>query len=160
MADYALLGEAMTKAQGRRPGEFLRLYHENRRDSIARSLESSPIACAVRRLVEDHPTNSSLPAWDGTMGRLLDRLATYRDGTDAWPKSARGLGEAPRRQRPALSQIGIVVIIEKAGKHGVPVTVRTKRAADGEHGERGFSVEPLCARNFCPETDDGAEDTV
>ena len=144
MADYAALGEALLIAQGRAPGEFLKLYQGNRRDSVARSLEASPVACAVRRLVEDHPASSIAPAWSDTMGKLLDHLSRYRDGADAWPKSARGLGEALRRQRPALSQIGILVEIEKAGKHGVPVTIRTKPSGEhGEHGERCSDGEPL-----------------
>ena len=135
MADYAALGEAMLRAEGEPAGAFLAIYQGNRADSVARSLEASPIACAVRRLIEDHPASSPLAAWDDTMGKLLDRLSRYRDGADAWPKSARGLGEVLRRQRPALSQIGISVEIGKAGKHGVPVTIRAKR--DGEHGEHG-----------------------
>jgi hypothetical protein len=156
MPDYAALGEALMRAQGKDAGEFLKLYQDNRADSVARSLEASPVACAVRRLVEDHPKSSIAPAWDETMGKLLDYLGRYRDGADAWPKSARGLGEALRRQRPALSQIGISVDIGKAGKHGVPVTIRARPTGEhGEHGERRSDCGSLT--RVCDPADDTAE---
>lgn len=151
MADYAALGEAMMRAEGSAPGEFLTLYQDNRRESVARSLDSSPVACAVRRLVDEHPAVSLLPAWDDPMGKLWITLGAYRDGADAWPKSARGLGDALRRQRPALSQVGISVEIAKAGKHGVNVTIRrapTRPAGEHrEHRERqsdGDSPAAVC----------------
>ena len=121
MADYAALGEAMLIGEGQPPGTFLTLYQENRRDSVARSLDASPVASAVRRLADEERSDL---IWTGTMGALLTRLGAYRDGATAWPGSARGLGDALRRQRPALAQVGIGVEIGKAGKAGVNVTVR------------------------------------
>jgi len=133
MADCALLGEAMMRAQGCPPGKFLDTYKANRRDSIARSLESSPVARAIRRLVDEYQGRSLL-IWSGTMGGLLDALSHLRDGAEAWPKSARGLGDALRRQRPALAQIGIEIDIGTAGRAGVPV--RISRREHREHRER------------------------
>lgn len=129
MADFTALGEAMLRAEGQPPGAFMALYQGNRRHSIARSLDASPVASAIRTLAE---AESNAVVFDGTMGKLLDRLSQYRDGTEAWPKSARGLGDVLRRQRPALAQIGIAVDIGKPGRAGVPVTIRRR-----EHGERG-----------------------
>jgi hypothetical protein len=47
MADFTKLGEAMMLAQGHEAGTFTSLYVENRTESIAKSLESSPIAVAI-----------------------------------------------------------------------------------------------------------------
>lgn len=131
MADFTVLGEAMIRATGGRSGDFLGLYEENRRHSIARSLDASPVASAVRHIaeIEKRPM-----VFEGTMGQLLDKLTTHRDGADAWPKSARGLGDALRRQRPALAQIGIQVDIGKAGRNGVMVTILKREQR--ERGER------------------------
>lgn len=136
MADYAALGEAMHRSQGNLDGSFVRLYLENRRESVARSLESSPVACAIRALVDEHQGQSSL-VWTGTMKALLEILAHRRDGAEAWPRSPRGLGDALRRQRPALAQIGVNVQIAKAGRDGVHVTI--ERCEHCEHGEHGSS---------------------
>ncbi len=152
MADYAALGESMTRAQGGAAGDFLSLYLANRRDSVSRSLDSSPVACAIRKLMEGHPPTSVAPAWTGTMSQLLYALAQHRDGADAWPKSARGLGDALRRQRPALAQVGIGITIGKAGRDGVPVTIRRlpenptpNPCEHREHCERGSDGYPLSA---------------
>lgn len=129
MADFTALGEAMLGAEGQPPGAFLGLYQGNRRNSVARSLDASPVASAIRTLAE---AETPPLFFEGTMGKLLDRLSQYRDGTEAWPKSARGLGDVLRRQRPALAQIGISVTIGKPGRLGVPVAIRRR-----ERGERG-----------------------
>lgn len=138
MADFAKLGEAMMLAQGHAPGEFLRLYEANRRDSIARGLDASPVAAAVRALAE---AAGGRLIFEGTMKRLLDRLKDLRNDAEAWPKSPRGLGDALRRQAPALAEVGIDVKIGKAGRDGVPVTIRKREPREHcELRERRFEV--------------------
>jgi hypothetical protein len=88
------------------------------------------VACAIRKLVDDY-RGASPVVWMGTMGGLLDTLSQHRDSAEAWPKSARGLGDALRRQRPALSQVGIAVDIDPPGRDGVPVKIKRR-----EHCER------------------------
>ncbi len=138
MADFAKLGEAMLQAQGKTPGAFVSIYEANRRDSVARNLEASPVAMAIRALSEAKHNGSAL-IFEGTMKELLDRLSNYREQQEAWPKSPRGLGDALRRQRPALAQIGIDIEITKPGKHGVTVYIR-RGGEHGEHGERSLKV--------------------
>lgn len=130
MADFAVLGEAMMISLGKEPGDFMRIYSENRTDSVARSLESSPVAVAIRAMADAH-THPTDPVFDGTMGALKARLDLERDNAEAWPRSPRGLGDVLRRQLPALAQIGIKVEIGKAGRAGVMVTIRKR-----EHCER------------------------
>jgi hypothetical protein len=136
MSDFAKLGEAMMRATGKDEGSFLTLYLTNRRDSVARGLEASPVASAVSRLADESP---SAMVWQGTMGALLSRLGAYRDGTEAWPRAPRGLGDALRRQSPALAQVGIDVTIGPAGRTGVPVTIKREPEREHrEHCERGL----------------------
>ena len=129
MADFARLGAAMFRAKGGTEDEFLRLYEDNRQRSVMRGLDASPVASAIRELVENElrQTNGYIvgPVFDGTMKHLLDKLDGYRQGGEAWPKSPRGLGDILRRQLPALAQVGIRVEISKPGRKGVNVTITT-----------------------------------
>lgn len=136
MADFAKLGEAMMQAQGNQAGSFSGLFESNRRDSVARGLDASPVATAIRELAE---AETSPAVFNGTMKRLLERLERYKSGTEAWPKSPRGLGDVLRRQAPALKAVGIVVTIGKAGRDGVPVSVRREHCERREHGLEVFT---------------------
>jgi hypothetical protein len=135
MADFTRLGEAMTQALGNAPGIFDTLYKANRTEGISRSLEASPVAVAVRELVDNH-SGKSLLIFSGTMKSLLEILEKYKQESHAWPKSPRGLGDVLRRQQPALASLGINVVIGKPGKYGVNVDIR--KGEHGEHGEHSF----------------------
>jgi len=130
MADFTTLGEAMMQAQGKQPGEFQALYEENRLGSIARGIESSPVAVAVKTLAENYGRDP----WTGNWKQLRIALDAYREWTDAWPKSDKGLSDAVRRQLPALVQMGIEVKIGKHGPSGVLVTIRNMTVRDGGDG--------------------------
>ncbi|MGZ8248387.1 hypothetical protein [Methylomagnum sp.] len=144
MGSFAKLGEAMYQAQGCKPGEFIALYDENRTHSVARSLEASPVATAIQEMVDAHQGQGSI-VFSGTMKKLLESLATHREGAESWPKSPRGLGDVLRRQSPALSAVGIHIDIGKSGREGVPVTVKRELRERCEHrsgvfrGEKNFS---------------------
>ena len=125
MADFAHLGEALMISQAHPPGAFLKLYQDNRRDSIARGLEASPVAAAIRAMVDaQRPRDPTGRIFEGTMSKLLDDLADHRTiKNDAWPKSPRGLGDMIRRQKPALADIGIHVDILPRTRDGIPVRI-------------------------------------
>lgn len=143
MADFARFGEAMTLHQGREPGTFCRLFEANRKESVARGLDASPVANAVRELAEAERSDL---VFEGTMKRLLERLNGLRPDGESWPKSPRGLGDALRRQAPALAAIGVHVSIGKPGRDGVPVTIRKARE-HREHREHGFARNPHEKKN-------------
>jgi len=132
MVDFAKLGEAMMVSQGSAKGEFSRLFAENRQDSIARGLEASPVALAIRDLVDTH-TGMGRTVFYGTMKELLKRLAGFKPDSESWPRSPRGLGDAIRRQLPALASVDIDIKIGKPGRTGVPVEIRKREHC--EHGE-------------------------
>ena len=136
MADFTRLGEAMTQALGKTPGTFDRLYKANRAEGISRALEASPIAVAIREMVENHNGMPDAVVFEGTMKALLETLDKFKKESHAWPKSPRGLGDILRRQQPALASLGIDIEISKPGKHGVMVVIK-KTKAYGEQGEHG-----------------------
>ncbi|MDD2661629.1 MAG: hypothetical protein PHY54_18415, partial [Methylococcales bacterium] len=135
MADFTRLGEAMTMALEQPAGTFDALYKANRAESIGRALEASPVAVALREMVEAH-NGSSLLVFTGTMKNLLEKLDTHKQESHAWPKSPRGLGDVLRRQQPALSSLGIDIEISKPGRHGITVEIKTREHR--EHRERGL----------------------
>ena len=143
----------MLIAQGKPDGDFLRLYQGNRRESVKRSLDSSPVATAVRQLVADREY-----PWTGNWKQLLSDLSGFRDGSEAWPRSPRGLGDALRRQRPALAQVGISIGISPHGRTGVTVTVKRGEnyGRDGCDGCDGSS-DGVSLTRVCDPADDTAE---
>jgi hypothetical protein len=139
MADFTRLGEAMAQALGHKPGTFVALYKVNRAESIGRALESSPIAVAIREMVDAHYALSKL-VFTGTMKQLLEALDKYKQESHAWPKSPKGLGDVLRRQQPALMSLDIDIEISKPGKHGVNVEIKKRGGELGELGELGLGL--------------------
>jgi hypothetical protein len=128
MADFTRLGEAMAQAQGHAPGTFDTLYKANRSEGISRALEASPVAVAVMELVDEYAGLSST-VFFGTMKDLLTALEKYKQESNAWPRSGKGLGDVLRRQQPALLSLGIEIIssgrVERVGgSRGLTVTIK------------------------------------
>ncbi|MEY3289393.1 MAG: hypothetical protein RLZZ419_1635 [Pseudomonadota bacterium] len=143
MADFTRLGEAMAQSLGHVRGTFDTLYKANRAEGVSRALESSPVAVAVMELVDDH-TSSGLTVFFGTMKGLLEALEKYKQDSNAWPRSGKGLGDALRRQQPALSSLGIEIIstgrVERVnGSRGITVTIKK----GGNFGNIGNLVSDL-----------------
>lgn len=110
MADFTKLGEAMMIAQGHEAGEFTRLYAENRNESIAKSLESSPVAVAICEMADSYAGESTL-IYQGTMGSLLEKLTQNKTYGESLPRSPRALSDSLKRQSPALLAHGITINI-------------------------------------------------
>ncbi|MEI6069776.1 MAG: hypothetical protein WCP96_20760 [Methylococcaceae bacterium] len=128
MADFTRLGEAMAQVLGNAPGTFDALYKANRSEGISRALEASPVAVAVMELVDNHTGQSSV-VYHGTMKDLLMALGSYKQESNAWPRSGKGLGDVLRRQQPALLSLGIEIIssgrVERVGgSRGLTVTIK------------------------------------
>jgi hypothetical protein len=106
MADFARWGEAVGRALGWPKGAFLEAYEANRTEANDQAIESSPVAVAVRTLME------SESQWEGTATALRKRLGEVA-GEDAtkqktWPKTPRGMTGALQRVAPALRRLGIL----------------------------------------------------
>ncbi len=103
LAEYAILGCAVAMAMGKDQHEFMAAFNTMRAETVGRTLEASPVAVAVQELVDRYPNGMEAPLKD-----ILNALEKYRPlGTDAWPRSAKGLGDALRRAAPALRTLGV-----------------------------------------------------
>ena len=101
MADFGSLGEAVFRVQGQPIGAFLSRYNAMRKDGVLRTIDASPVGAALVGYMADMASG-----FNGTLSELLDRLERYRPHGEAWPRSAKGLGDALRRLAPALRLIG------------------------------------------------------
>lgn len=101
MADFATLGEAVFMVHGEPAGAFLSRYNAMRKDGVLRTIDASPVGAALVAYLAD-----VAGGFNGTLSELLDRLDRYRPHGEAWPRSAKGLGDALRRLAPALRLIG------------------------------------------------------
>ncbi len=127
MADFTRLGEAMMQAQGQPDGSFTKLYRANLNDGVSRAMESSPAAVALCEFARNYPEGKNV--FHGTVQGLLTKLIDYRHDAENWPRSAKGLADALRRQMPALSLVGISVEISSSrqrigSERGITVTVK------------------------------------
>lgn len=149
MADFCRLGMAMEKALGHDPQRFYAKYADMHRDSIQRTIDSSPVAAAIMALLESEPFGITAPA-----AKILERLTPYRpDRCDSWPRSGKGLGDALRRLSPAFSKLGVEIRrredlsrrdgnqweigVSKTLKVTSPTSPTSRDQPVCEHGERG-----------------------
>ena len=115
LVEFALLGMAVAVAAGQKRDDFLREFGASRQESLARTIDASPVAAAVVDMIASRPQGMTAPAKE-----VLQALEHYRpSGCDSWPKSPKGLGDALRRAAPALRQLGIECKCHGKGSGGV-----------------------------------------
>jgi hypothetical protein len=137
MADFALFGEAIGQAMGNEPGVFARTYRNSRRAANEATVEDSPVAGEIQKLVAT-PGDE----WEGTAKQLLAKLGESAGEkvvekemkSKAWPKSPRGMGGFLRRLAPALRAIGVHIDFEERANNRRPIIIK-RIAGDGEPAE-------------------------
>jgi Domain of unknown function (DUF3854) len=114
MADFARWVYACSAALPITGEEILDAYMENQRDTVAVSIEGSPVAAAIQAFMRERHT------WTGTASELLECLA--KSITDdirrlrSWPKDPRAVANRLRRVAPVLRQAGVEVRFVRQGK--------------------------------------------
>ncbi|MFZ4525662.1 MAG: hypothetical protein ACOYOE_08965 [Chlorobium sp.] len=125
MVDFCKLGEAMAQSMGCKEGTFLECYNENRKDSVLRSIESSPVATAVLEIAEESAFDT---VFHGTYKELLEKLIPHKSGdNEGWPKSEKGLANVLKRNIPALHEADVIVLPEQGkqqNRKGRTVTIK------------------------------------
>lgn len=112
MMDFAYLGEAMLSTMS--DESFTEIYKQNRKASLAHSLDSSPAALAVIEMMQ-----SRVKEWEGTFKKLKALLEEqYRQDGEGWPRSPKGLSSILRRSIPALREQGINVEFSEHQRDG------------------------------------------
>jgi Toprim-like len=128
LMEYVLLGMATAQAMGGKPEDFLKGFRELRAETVARTLDASPVAAAVMEFVEKSPAGATTTVKD-----LLARLEDYKPtGAEAWPRSPKGLGDALRRAAPALRQLDVDCRCLGKGSGGVVRWVVQKKVLESK----------------------------
>jgi hypothetical protein len=128
MADFAMW--AMAAEPPEESGKFITAYQGNRQSALESGLEGSPVAAALREMMNNCET------WTGTATDLLWDLSGYTDdrtqGLRSWPKSAQGLSAQLRRLATALRAVGIHIQHDRepgTGKRRVKVCKHSSHAS-------------------------------
>ena len=107
MADFAIWGMAITEAMGIDAHRFLEAYAKNCTQQHDVVLETSPVATAIVRLMEEEEE------WEGSPGQLLECLNGIAGDLGintrgkGWPQQPSSLGQALRRLQTTLRGVGV-----------------------------------------------------
>ena len=125
MADFARLICAASPAMPFTQEAFLRAYSENRRESVALSIEASAVAAGIQTL-------TACEKWEGTATELLHALNGIVDEDTkkgrAWPKDARNMSSKVRRAAPLLRQAGLDVSFRTEGHQKTKKIILARRS--------------------------------
>lgn len=130
LAEFVRFGMAIAEASGTQGVYFLNHFNEARKESIARSIDASPVASALLDWFDARDKREARM----TCKDILAELERFRpQGTDAWPRSGKGLSDAMRRAAPALRTLdiecrslgktggsGYWLIAQRGGKSSLP----------------------------------------
>jgi hypothetical protein len=130
MADFAHWAIACESALWEEPGTFMRAYDANIRDAVESVLEASPVAGAVRKLMDKREAAHLSEPWTGTSTTLLVELSTLVGAkvveTPAWPRNGRALSGRLRRAASFLRQTGIHIDFTREAHTGERKTTIAK----------------------------------
>lgn len=103
LAEFARFGMAVAKAMHQPPELFMQQFTARRQESIARTIDASPVATAVVEWFDKNPDGRTI-----TVKEWMNALDYFKPPySDAWPKTPKGLGDALRRAASSLRQMGI-----------------------------------------------------
>lgn len=108
LADLCRVGEIVAESLGREKAEFWKQFWNNQQSRREFELEESPVALAVKRMLDDDPSaDIELPVKE-----WLVRLEDYRPkrvSSDSWPTHSRGLGAKFKEIQSLLRDLGITL---------------------------------------------------
>jgi hypothetical protein len=166
MADFAMWSAAAERGMGFAAGSFAAAYDRNRKRAVDLALQASPVAVALRTLLEK-PSNAGV--WEGQPEQLLSCLneltAEPTRRMPSWPKNAASLSRSLRRAATFLRTIGVEVdldgkagrdsdrarqwrVTNTRGRDGVAMGTRSEdsrspeKTASGDEGDAGDETFP------------------
>ncbi len=87
--DFAILGEAVSMANGSPAGAFIEHYKLMRSKGVHRTIDLLPIGSALLSFMQSHTSG-----WSGQLNALLTELSRLKaNGEHNWPRSAQVLGD-------------------------------------------------------------------
>lgn len=103
LIEFVRLGMAVSVAMGHSCNDFLDQFDLSKQESLARTIDASPVATAIIEW-----TNSSPEGCQASVKDLMHTIEPYKpDRCDSWPRTPRGFADAMRRAAPALRQLGV-----------------------------------------------------
>jgi len=113
LVEFAYFGMAIAQSMGKTGSDFMYQFNERRQETIARTIDASPVATALVDWFED----KNKPARQAPLKNLFAEIEEHKPHrAENWPRSAKGFGDALRRAAPALLHMGIEV--KSLGKIG------------------------------------------
>jgi hypothetical protein len=110
MADFSEWGEAIGRAMGLHPGDFIGIYEKNRQRRERAIVDNQPVVRIIRKFLRDRACSRDNP-WEGTWTDLLNALNNIVDDAtaenDKWPKTAKGLSTEMDKVLGSLRKSGI-----------------------------------------------------
>jgi hypothetical protein len=101
--DLTLLGEAVYLAHGHPPKTFFHEFTERRKQNVSDTLDASPVADAMINYLKHNPDG-----FTGNMAQLIKAIDPYKpEKCEGWVKSAKAMGDAIQRLKPALRKLGV-----------------------------------------------------
>lgn len=117
MADFMYWGYTIAEVLGIGGDNFLKIYADNQKKSIAEAIESHPVASAILSFMNHRTT------WTGSVASLLTSLnqVANTNGMDTkhklWPKAPKSLSSRLREVKSNLEAVGIKYAIRNVGTH-------------------------------------------
>jgi hypothetical protein len=151
MADWAEIGEVISRCLEHPEGTFIQAYKKNLAKQNEHALEASPVATVMIRLMEKRMSEGSslaecldgLHYFEGSMTDLLidlkkiaeDELGIDTNDKFKWPRSPQALGNKLNEAATNLREIGIVIEQpENKASHTKNIILIKQNASDGKPG--------------------------
>jgi hypothetical protein len=154
MADFGRFAIAAETALGLKQGDFVGAFDDNREEAHEIVLESSPVAQAILRLMDNRTV------WQGTASELLTDLEPLTDEKTVrskyWPGNARALGKALTRLAPDLRELGIDVTLERTNSSRKIVLERLAKKTS----QTSLMSQPLLDKGFSSDVSVTRESSV
>jgi len=112
MADFAMLGSALEKAQNWENRSFLNEYEVNRKENVLTAMEHSPVVLAIIEFMQIRQR------YEGTYRELYKILSDYKSAACGWPQSSRGLANQIKRHIYALKLVDLDIKFGNRQKDG------------------------------------------
>jgi hypothetical protein len=114
MADFAEIGEIISRCVGNDDNKFLDAYYRNIDLQVEEAIASNPVGTAIAKLMEADEMQCPW-RWRGTMSELLAKLEQAADvlkinrHSKSWPKAPNSLSRRINEVKTNLREIGILI---------------------------------------------------
>jgi hypothetical protein len=113
MADFAEWGEAIARAMGYKPLEFLTVYFENIGEQKIEIVEADPFADSISKFIDYEMTS-----WTSSLQTFINHLREYAEvnniDSSKFPKASQAISNRLRKVKANLLEgLGIEVIVER-----------------------------------------------